>query len=212
MRMIKPGVAASAAKSPDTRALRSEGVSKFFLLIKRDASARLEPTTATLSLVNALKNAPQLGSSVTVSWAFATPSLWSLLPNWMRGSIDSAVSSLLDPGLMNIAIPEVENPPHPSLAHLSPLSARISHSSCVRLGFASNVTMTVCKVTRGEAKIVLSSTTPKVPPPPLLRYESVKALSKRDKYLHGEQRIDPGFGSRSQSDIGRQESRLCIEA
>jgi hypothetical protein len=45
MRMINPGVAASAARSPDTSAEREAGVSKLLLLIKRDARARLEPTT-----------------------------------------------------------------------------------------------------------------------------------------------------------------------
>lgn len=84
--------------------------------------------------------------------------------------MDAAAAVVVEFGFIKIATPDAENPPHPSLAHVNPLSERIVQSSLFSVllpGVGVNDKMTACKVTRGDARMVLSSTTPNVPPPPM---------------------------------------------
>src|SRR5882762_4889037 len=66
-----------------------------------------------------------------------------------------------------MAVSEIARPPQPSLAHCTPLSTRMVQSFSVSVALGLKDTTTACKVTCGDARIVLSRTTPNVPPPPV---------------------------------------------
>jgi hypothetical protein len=119
-----------------------------------------------------LKNARNDGKVVITVCAPETPSRCSLSPKSISGFMELAARFASRTGFTRIAISDIENPPHPSPAHWRALSAMILQSSSVSVRFgAGQETMTVCRVTGGDARIVASKTTPKVPPPPGTRYE-----------------------------------------
>lgn len=127
----------------------------------------MDSITATYWLEKAVKKVPQLGNSVTTSCAPGTPFVFRRWPNWIIGAKDLAACSLFNFGVMWMAIWDREIAPQPSFDHFKPLSAMMDHISFVSVVLGlEKLTMTTCNATRGEARCVLSRTTPKVPPPP----------------------------------------------
>ena len=170
-------------------------------LYQKVSGNRPKKRTATCELANTSKNAIQLGNSVTNSCTPVTFAAIRPWPNVIKGAIDVVAACLVEFGLMRIATPDVENPPHPSLAHVNPLSARIVQSSLfsvLLLGGGVYDKMTVCNVTRGDARMVLSSTTPNVPPPPRKQFSGCASLRWGSlAYRHEVRKIGLGSGKHS---------------
>jgi len=70
-------------------------------------------------------------------------------------------------GLTRMAVPEVPKPPQPWSAQLMPFWTRMVQSCWLRVALGVKEMIRVWSETRGEARMVASRTTPKVPPPPV---------------------------------------------